>query len=726
MLQRRPAATNPDTIRYSDGDQDRDRDRDAKTNQNSELPTPAGPFDKNEGLERYGDNTPMRDFRVPTNFQEANQFQLFVEKSLNRRLPLFGTSLFDQVPTTFAPADRVPVTADYVIGPGDELLIRAWGQIDVDARVVVDRSGSVYIPKVGNISVVGLKYQQLGDYLKTAIGRIFHNFDLTVSLGQLRSIQVFVLGQARRPGVYTVSSLSTLVNTLFASGGPSPKGSMRHVQLKRSGKVVSDFDLYDLLLQGDKSKDVALLPGDVIYIPPVGPLVALNGSVNTPAIYELHDHCSLGDAIKLAGGLVNTAEGKLAHIERIENRTAREVATIGLDDAGLSKPLQDGDVITIRTISPRFENAVTLRGNVAQPGRYPWHEGMRVRDLIPNADALITRAFWDKHNDSGNHLNEIAVRNDVNWEYAVVQRVNPEDLSTRLLPFKLGKALAGDETENLQLKSGDIITVYSQSDVAVPVEKRPTFVTLEGEFNHPGIYRVSPGETLRQLVERVGGLTDDAYLFGSVFTRESARKEQAVRLNRYIADLEKEVQGGSHKPSLGTAEENNFVARETERQTALLASLRQLKPTGRVVLNIRPTDSVTADLPSVALEDQDRIYVPAKPATVDVIGSVYNEASFLYQHNLRVKDYLKQAGGARRTADSGRLYVIQADGSVVSRKFQSGLFTGGIEDMHLMPGSAVVVPEQLERGTFMRGLKDWSQIISQFALGVAAARVLNQ
>src|SRR5262249_24983410 len=158
-------------------------------------------------------------------------------------------------------------------GPGDELLVRAWGQIDLDARVVVDRNGQIYLPKVGTISVAGLRYEQLNVYLMTTIGRLFKNFDLNVNLGQLRSIQILVLGRARRPGTYTVSSLSTLVNALFASGGPDSNGSMRHIELRRQNRVVTEFDLYDLLVRGDKSKDVLLLPGDVIYIPPAGRMV---------------------------------------------------------------------------------------------------------------------------------------------------------------------------------------------------------------------------------------------------------------------------------------------------------------------------------------------------------------------------------------------------------------------------------------------------------------------
>ena len=198
------------------------------------------------------------------------EFQDFVTSSLGYHLNIFGQSLFRNVPSTFAPVNRIPVTPDYLIGPGDELLVRAWGQIDVNYRAVVDRTGAIYLPKIGPISVAGVRYDQLNTYMKAAISRVFKNFDLDVTLGRLRAVQVFVVGQVRRPGSYTVSSLSTLVNALFASGGPSKRGSMRHILLKRQGKDVTDFDLYDLIAFGDKSKDVQLLSGDVILVPPVG------------------------------------------------------------------------------------------------------------------------------------------------------------------------------------------------------------------------------------------------------------------------------------------------------------------------------------------------------------------------------------------------------------------------------------------------------------------------
>src|SRR5207245_1658250 len=239
---------------------------------------------------------------------ERNEFQEFIAASTGKKLPIFGFNLFE-APSTFAPVENIPVTGDYVIGPGDELLVRAWGQIDVDFRAIVDRNGMVNIPRVGSIPVAGVRYQDLTSHVRTAVSRNFRNFELLVTMGQLRSVQIFVVGAARRPGAYTVSSLSTLVNAVFAAGGPSEHGSMRAIQLKRGNSPVTE-----------------------------------------------------------------------------------------LDYAGLKRPIKDGDLVSILSITPRFENAVTPRGNVAQPLRYPWREGLRVRDLIPEKEALITPDYYRRQN----------------------------------------------------------------------------------------------------------------------------------------------------------------------------------------------------------------------------------------------------------------------------------------------------------------------------------------
>ncbi len=316
--------------------------------------------------------------RVVGPLTAKSEFEQFAEDATGRRLPVFGRQLFDEVPTTFVPLQNVPVPADYVLGPGDQLLIRAWGKIDLDSRVTVDRNGQINLPKVGTLTVAGLRYAQLEGYLHSAISALFKDFELNVALGQLRSIQIFVLGDARQPGAYTVSSLSTLVDALFASGGPSATGTMRHILLQREGRTITDFDIYDLILKGDKSRDVKLLPGDVIFIPTIGQQIAISGDVNRPGIYELKEETTVGAAPENAGEMTSLADGERAVLERIKNHSSREVEEFALDASGRARTIKDGDLLRVFPLSSKFANAVTLRGNAAQPGLYQWKDGMRV------------------------------------------------------------------------------------------------------------------------------------------------------------------------------------------------------------------------------------------------------------------------------------------------------------------------------------------------------------
>ncbi len=344
---------------------------------------PTGPFDR---------PSPPPD--RPTEFQQL------VALSTGRQLPIFGSSLFREAPSTFAPVDNIPVTPDYVLGPGDELRLQVWGQVNQQGSFIIDRTGSIAVPQLGTVHVAGLRFADATPFLRGQFGRVFRNFDLNVNLGQLRSIQVFVVGQARQPGSYTIGSLSTLVNALFASGGPLPQGSLRDIQVRRGNTTITHFDLYDLLLRGDKSSDIPLAPGDVIFIPTAGPQVAVTGSISNPAIYELRGETRLDQLLDLAGGRTSTAAGSSVRIERIVDRSARSVLEVDLS-AHPELPLTSGDILTVNSIVDRFQNAVTLRGNVANPGRYRWHPGMRVTDLLPDRDALVTRNYWIRRSQLG-------------------------------------------------------------------------------------------------------------------------------------------------------------------------------------------------------------------------------------------------------------------------------------------------------------------------------------
>ncbi len=679
---------------------------------------------------------PINPPRTPA-VPEHSEFQDFVTASLGKTLPMYGYSLFNGAPDTFAPVENIPVTPDYLIGPGDEIVINGWGQIDIAVRAIVNRNGEIDLPKVGTVNVAGVRYQDLQSHIKAAIGRVFRNFNLNVTLGKLRSVQVFVVGQAKQPGVYTVSSLSTLVNTLFASGGPSMKGSLRHIQVKRNGKIVTELDMYDLLLKGDKTKDVSLLSGDVIYIPPVGELVAIAGSVNSPAIYELKDDkTTLADLLELAGGMTNIADGGKVGVERIVDHKMRKVEEFSLDKSGLARLLKDGDLVQVDSIQGRFDNAVTLRGNVADPGRYPWQAGMRVSDLIPSKDFLIVRDYWAKQNQTiRQRSNEDVLHGElvghtsaeINWDYAVIERLKKDDLTTNLIPFNLGQALAAKDTSNDPLlQEGDVITIFSKDEIKVPIAQQSVFVRLEGEVSSAGIYKALPGETLRQMVTRIGGLSPHAYLFGAELDRESVRIMQQKRLQQMTEQMDADIKRNLTKKQANalTPDAASSAQMQAEAQAGMVSKMKTIQATGRIVLEIPPTSSEVNDLPDIALEDGDRFVVPSKPTTASVMGMVYNQNAFFLKPGARVSDYLAKAGGPTRDADESRIYLLRADGSVLSEQNSSSMFNS-FSGKELMPGDTIVVPEILDKTTMTKTLVDVSQIFFQFAMGAAGLKILG-
>jgi protein involved in polysaccharide export with SLBB domain len=294
------------------------------------------------------------------------------------------------------------------------------------------------------------------------------------------------------------------------------------------------------------------------------------------------------------------------------------------------------------------------------------------------------------------------------------------------VPFDLGKlVLEGDERNNLALEAGDAVTIFSQSDLAVPLARQSKFIRLEGEFRSAGVYRAEPGETVRHLVERAGGLTANAYLYGADFTRESVRNSQQKGLEQLIEQLDESITRGALAPAGVSPDEIADKRAQLEAQRQLVEKLRDVKPTGRVVLDLKPNARGAGELPEIALEDGDRFVVPYRPSTVELLGAVYNKNSFLYQREERVDDYLRRAGGPTRDADASRMFLIRADGSVLSRQSVKGLWNGGFTALRLMPGDAIVVPERLSHGSLLRGLRDWSQVFSQFALGAAAVRIIQ-
>ena len=286
--------------------------------------------------------------------------------------------------------------------------------------------------------------------------------------------------------------------------------------------------------------------------------------------------------------------------------------------------------------------------------------------------------------------------------------------------------LEGDESQNLPLQPGDVVTIFSQADFQVTVLQQTRFVRLEGEFNAAGVYGVNPGETLGQLIQRAGGLTPQAYLYGAQFLRQSVQREQQRRLDQFIAESEQQSQQTlSMRLVNATPEESATLAARSDAERRQIQQLRALQATGRIVLNLEPGSQDLSKLMNLQLEDGDRFIVPPHPATVDVVGAVYNQNAFLHEPALRIRDYLEMAGGYTRAADKSHVYLIRADGSVVPREGHESLLGKVFDANHLQPGDTIVVPQEALKTTFMKNMRDWSQVITGFGLGAAAINVLK-
>jgi protein involved in polysaccharide export with SLBB domain len=495
------------------------------------------------------------------------------------------------VPTT------TTVPAGYKLGPGDEIFIGLSGSIEGSVSRQIDSNGRVFLPRVGQINLAGVSYGDLKDVIERAVGVRYRGFNVSVAVTRLRGIRVFVTGFANNPGSYTVDSLSTLVNAIFAAGGPSAGGSFRSVRLIRSGETISDFDLYGFLRNGDRSRDAVLQNGDVLYIAPLGEQVALTGSVNQEGIYEARPGESLDDLLRYAGG---------------------------------ATALADPD----RLILYKLSNANTVGG--VQVAR----ESYAAQPIV----------------------------------------------------------------------GGDIVQLLAKGTLATPLERQTVVVRIEGEVNRPGNYVVQPGTSLDQVLQLAGGTTPRAYIYGTNLQRVSVRRQQRESYEEALRQLEVTLAGAPLTSDTTLSVEQ--AAAQAAAGRTLLERLRQQQPDGRIVLPIQPDGS---GLPSsLALENNDAIIVPPRSSTVGVFGAVYRPASFLIegQRPQRVRDYLAQAGGTLRLADTRDIFVVHANGAVVSKR-------SGALSQYVLPGDIVFVPTKTQNVSLLARIGQISSILFQGALSAA-------
>jgi len=529
-----------------------------------------------------------------------------------RPIRRFGANLVTDDAQSYAAQDPLPVVpGDYIVRPGDVVNVTIWGTVDGDLQLTVDRAGRISVPRVGAVTVAGLRSADLADELSRRVGQTFRNFHLTATLGQVRPIRVFVGGYVQRPGSIIVNGLSSVLHAIMRAGGPSAAGSFRDIHLRRGGKEVGVFDLYDLLLKGNRDTDQLVQPDDVLFVGAVGPQVAILGSVNQPAIYELKPGETLDDVLHMAGGFTPLADRSRVAIERLVDRDTGKVIQLAL----------------------------------------PAHQ----------RDALAT---------------------------------------------------------------GDLIRAFSAASAALPQIRQNEHVRVEGEVLHPGDYILPPGSRISDALRAAGGMTDAAYPFGTEFTRESVRKVQQVNYDRALRDFETDMAKSQANQRATSAEELNAQAASAQSNARLLERLRQIKPTGRVVMQLSPN---ATSLPDLALEDGDSLSIPQRSSSVGIFGSVFNTGSFIYEPGHTTQQYLALAGGPTRSADKGSIFMIRANGSVISAQQGASFWRSGndLNGATVEAGDTIFVPEELNKSTFVQDAKDWTQILYQFGLGLAGIKSLG-
>ncbi|GFE60880.1 SLBB domain-containing protein [Geobacter sp. AOG2] len=721
-----------------------------------------------------------------------------------RELRQFGYDFFKNSAQLLDAMDNLPVGDNYVLGPGDSLNLAIWGSINARYSLTVDRNGEIVVPRAGVVRVWGLSYEKAKEAIGKAVSRYFKNYDMNISLGKLRTIQVFVVGEVELPGSYPISSLATVVNALSAAGGPTKNGSLRTIKLTRNGKPAENIDLYDMFLSGDRSKDVRLQNGDTIFVPVIGPVVAVAGEVKRPAIYETKGAQSLADVIRMAGGITASGFTGRIQIERFSGNSSRIVLDYEpkdghTDSATAGIKIQDRDMVKIFPVQEAVRQVVSLRGNAVRPGEYQFRKGMHVKDLIPTfADLLpesylesaeITRlALPDYHKEilhfnlrkalEGNEAENVALQEQdtikvfSRWEMqekpsvlingfvvnpgkydfhpgmtvrdlisaagspkrnalldmAELSRVEVagDKATASRMQIDLGKAISGDPAHNLLLKPDDVLIVRG---IVGWTDSTDKFVRLKGEVQYPGVYSVGRGERLSSVIARAGGFTDKAYLRGAKFTRRSVQKEQQKRMDEIIVKTEKEIiQKQAALASIASSKEELEATKSAlEGLQKDLDRMKTLKAEGRVVIRLTQIDELKKSSYDLEMEGGDILEIPTRTNVVNVLGQVYNPTAFVYvPENSSVESYLNKAGGSTNDAETSEMFIIKADGTVFSRQQASfGIkwsddakqwTLGSFMSSYLEPGDTLVVPQKLERTAWLRDIKDITTIISQIAL----------
>ena len=754
----------------------------------------------NELLEAFEENKALlRKIRDLQRLQIQKRADEFGKTETDAIKP-FGYDLFASDPSTFAPGNEVPIPSDYRIGQGDLVEIQLFGQRNESFSLAISREGMIHFPGIGPINAFekGTSFLELKNHLKEKTHEhLGEGVQSSITLGAFRSIRIFLLGEVRRQGAYTVSALSTTINALLSCGGIKQTGSLRKIQLKRSGKIVSTLDLYDLLLRGDTSADETLQPGDVIFVPMVEKQITISGAVKRPAKYEIIEEEYLSEVIEISGGFSGHAYLSNIRLERLgeDYRPLVQNLSIPLDTKFKILP---NDIISVPYASSVVSNSVSLIGNVERPGEYEWKKSLKITDIISSIDdllpktdmryGLIRRKLQDgrikviSFSPSALLSNLPAssiplMKKDAVYFFSVDQSRNAlikgilddlrkqRSLETQQQIVSVGGLVRfpGDYplTDEMSLydllnaSGGPLDAAYSvsaeisrmrvsgsktastehiiTSDLSDINRTKRTFlkpydylhikkvpywsenheINLTGEILFPGTYQIFRGEPLVNVIKRAGGFTDHAFTEGAIFTREHIRRKEISQKEQFISKLENLI-------AYENLEKSADSELALEQSRALVARLRSMPSTGRLVIDLEAQINGTADT-EILLMDGDSLFVPKTPQEVIVSGEVQFPTSHLAKNSLSMIEYIEISGGFTERSDDKRIALVKSNGMIVGGTKDNSWFSSQKTDLDVSAGDMIVVPVKIDMpNKWLENLSVSTQIMYQLAVAAAA------
>ena len=665
------------------------------------------------------------------------------------KLQPYGYNLFQYPTSTFEPVLNMPTSPSYVLGPGDELLLTMWGETQLFSQLIISREGNIIVPNAGPVPAQGITVEALKARLLKRLTSFYSglrnggpdaNTWLDVSVGKLRTIQVFVLGEVKKPGGYAISSMSTSFLALYVAGGPNINGSLRSIEVIRNNKSISTIDFYDYALRGDKSKDVRLQDGDIVFVKTIGKRTALAGNVIRPAIYEMKSDETLKDLLVMAGSIQVNAYFDRVNVERIIPFAERKLYTKNILDLDVNFSsakdllnsnfkLEDGDIISVFQINEFLQNRVTLTGNVKKPGVFALTKGMRVSDLVQEADSLISDTFGER---------------------ADLIRLLPS-YRRQIFSFNLALALRGDSTQNIELQREDSIIIYKQN-YFFPEHT----VSIAGAVQKPGTYTRAEKMTVADLVVLAGGLTESASKQAWELSKLDTTKVGSLSIIRkfnvtenywddqngqpiMLEDFDHLVVPSNPKFNMQRlVEVNGYVLYpgayalqgEQDRLASIIKRAGGIRPgaylegstltrtwsnAGLVPIDFIKALDDTESRENVVLLAGDIINISFQQEVVLVRGEVFVPSAVVHKKGASLSYYLKQAGGLKDEADDGRIVVTLPNG----RKWESGWFF--LPDPDILGGSVIIVPKKIEKeDKTLPVLRDWATIFVSIATMMVA------